>query len=279
MSLKSPHSPVGHFPGGHLAIALLALLVAAASPAAVYAQAPQAQSQAGQAQDAAEVTQAAETIAAAAPQDEPPPMNKDPWEGWNRGVYQFNNFFDDAIVRPAARIYQTIIPRFIRRGIRNFFSNIYDINTLVNNLLQFKFDDAASDGGRLLINSTIGLGGLFDVATGMGMGKHQEDFGQTLAVWGVGPGPYVMLPVFGASSLRDAAGLAMDNGFDPVQYLEDISVRATLFVLGEVDSRERLLGLDELVVGDEYLFIREAYFQHREYLVKDGEIEDDFDDF
>ena len=205
--------------------------------------------------------------------------NPDPWEGMNRGVYGFNNFFDGIIVRPTARVYQTIIPGFIRRGIRNFFSNLFEVNTMANNTLQGKFGDAVSDSGRLLINSTLGIGGIFDVATGMGLEKHQEDFGQTLAVWGAGPGPYMMLPVFGASNLRDSFGLTFDYGFDPVQYHEDLATRSALFILEQVDNRERLLGLDELVVGDEYLFIRDAYIQNREYLIKDGQVENTFDDF
>ncbi|MGI9251111.1 MAG: MlaA family lipoprotein [Pseudohongiellaceae bacterium] len=210
---------------------------------------------------------------------EQPLPNRDPWQGMNQRVYRFNNYFDGLIVRPAARTYQTLVPKFMRRGIRNFFSNINDINVIANDVLQFKFEAAASDCGRLVLNSTVGVGGLFDVATGWGLHKNQEDFGQTLAVWGVGDGPYVMLPVFGASNVRDSLGLIMDYAFNPIQYHDDLSVRTGLFLVEEVDSRERLLALDELMAGDQYLFIREAYFQHREYLVKDGEVEDSFGDF
>ena len=268
---------------------LLAAIAAAAiglvPVAAVYGQQPEQQLEQQPEQQPAQqpASQPAESMVSAVPAAEPAfrpqPRNPDPWEGMNRGVYGFNNFFDGIIVRPTARVYQTIIPGFIRRGIRNFFSNLFEVNTMANNTLQGKFGDAVSDSGRLLINSTLGIGGIFDVATGMGLEKHQEDFGQTLAVWGAGPGPYMMLPVFGASNLRDSFGLTFDYGFDPVQYHEDLATRSALFILEQVDNRERLLGLDELVVGDEYLFIRDAYIQNREYLIKDGQVENTFDDF
>jgi len=206
-------------------------------------------------------------------------VNPDPWRTTNQRIYNFNNFFDGLIVRPAAQTYTTLVPRVVRQGIGNFFSNINDINVAVNDLLQFKFDAALSDSGRFLINSTVGVLGVFDVATSMGLQKNEEDFGQTLGRWGVGPGPYVMLPVFGASNVRDSFGLVLDTLFNPIQYQDDDSLRLTLFMVDEINSRAGLLALDELVVGDQYLFIREAYIQRREYLVTDGEVEDDFGDF
>ena len=206
-------------------------------------------------------------------------QNNDPWQRTNERIFRFNDYFDQLLVKPVARTYTIFVPRVARQGIGNFFSNVDDINVFVNNVLQLKLDDALSDSGRFFVNTTIGVAGIFDVATGMGLEKHEEDFGQTLGRWGVGSGPYVMLPVFGASNLRDSLGLVMDTLFNPIQYHEDESLRFTLFLLKETDSRSGLLALDELITGDRYLFIREAYIQRREFLVTDGQIEDEFGDF
>lgn len=203
----------------------------------------------------------------------------DPWNSINQKSFAFNDFFDQLVVRPVAATYTTFVPRFARQGIGNFFSNIDDINVFVNDLLQLKLDDALSDSGRLLINSTVGIGGVFDVASDLGLQKHEEDFGQTLGKWGVGPGPYVMLPVFGASNVRDSFGLVLDTLFNPIQYQDNSSTRLFLFALRETDTRSSLLALDELIGGDKYLFIREAYVQRREYLVNDGQIDDGFGGF
>ena len=206
-------------------------------------------------------------------------QSQDPWVNWNKHVFRFNTFFDDALLRPIATTYTTVLPQFARQGIGNFFSNINDINVLFNNLLQLKMDAALNDSGRLLINSTIGLGGFLDVASDMGLQKNVEDFGQTLGYWGVGTGPYVVLPVFGTSNVRDSFGFALDTLFNPIQYQDDVPLRASLFGLQEIDSRSSLLALDELVSGDRYLFLREAYMQRREYLVNDGAFKDEFGDF
>lgn len=203
----------------------------------------------------------------------------DPWIDANRRVFAFNDYFDRVLVRPVAITYTTFVPRFARQGITNFFSNINDINVFVNDLLQFKFDDAVSDSGRFLVNSTIGIGGLLDVASDLGLQKNEEDFGQTLGAWGVDSGPYVVLPVFGSSNVRDAFGLVLDTLFNPIQYQEEESVRWTLVLLQEIDTRASLLALDELVTGNRYLFVREAYIQRREFLVQDGEVEDEFGSF
>lgn len=203
----------------------------------------------------------------------------DPWRDTNERVFAFNDFFDQLLVRPVAATYTTFVPRFARQGIGNFFSNINDINVLVNNLLQLKLDDALSDSGRFFINSTVGIVGFIDVATGMGLEKNEEDFGQTLGVWGVGSGPYVVLPVFGSSNVRDSFGLILDTVFNPIQYHDEASVRLSLFMVEEIDTRASLLSLDELVSGDRYLFFREAYMQRRDYLVADGQIDDEFGDF
>lgn len=203
----------------------------------------------------------------------------DPWIETNQFVFRWNDYFDQLIVRPVASTYNLVIPRVARQGIGNFFSNIDDINVFVNDLLQLKLDAAANDSGRLLINTTLGLGGFLDIASGFGLRKNEEDFGQTLGSWGVGTGPYVMLPVFGASNVRDSLGLILDTLFNPIQYHDDESLRLTLFLVRETDSRSRLLALDELITGDRYLFVREAYVQRREYLVTDGQVEDEFGDF
>jgi len=206
-------------------------------------------------------------------------QTEDPWRETNERLFRLNDYFDQLIVRPVASGYTLFIPRAARQGIGNFFSNIDDINVLVNDLLQFKLDAAMNDSGRLLVNSTLGLGGILDIASGFGLYKNEEDFGQTLGHWGVGAGPYVMLPVFGASNARDSIGLVLDTLFNPIQYLDEESLRLTLFLVKETDSRSGLLALDELITGDRYLFVREAYAQRREYLVTDGQVEDEFGDF
>ena len=194
----------------------------------------------------------------------------DPWRVSNERIFNFNDFIDEIVVKPVARTYGLFVPRFGRQFIGNFFSNIDDINVFVNDLLQLKFDAAVSDCGRFLINSSIGLFGFFYVATGFGLRKNEEDFGQTLAHWGAGTGPYVVLPMFGASNVRDSFGLVLDTLFNPVQYQNEESLRITFWLLEELDARARVLALDELIVGDEYLFIREAYIQRRGFLISDG---------
>lgn len=203
----------------------------------------------------------------------------DPWIDANQRVFGFNDFFDRILVRPVAMTYTTFVPRFARQGIGNFFSNINDINVFVNDVLQFKFDDALSDSGRFLVNTTIGIGGFLDVASDLGLQKNEEDFGQTLGYWGVQSGPYVVLPVFGSSNVRDSFGLVLDWLFNPIQYQDDASLRASLILMQEIDTRASLLALDELVGGDRYLFFREAYIQRRDYLVNDGMVEDEFGAF
>jgi phospholipid-binding lipoprotein MlaA len=206
-------------------------------------------------------------------------QTNDPWKNTNERVFKLNDYFDRIVVRPVSVAYTTFTPRIARQGIRNIFGNIDDINVLVNDLLQLKFDAALNDSGRLLVNTTLGMGGILDLASGYGLYKNEEDFGQTLGRWGVAAGPYVMLPVFGASNVRDSFGLVLDTLFNPIQYHEDESLRLALFLVRETDSRSGRLALDELITGDRYLFVREAYVQRREYLVTDGQVEDEFGDF
>ncbi len=203
----------------------------------------------------------------------------DPWEATNMRIFAFNKFVDGWLLRPVAIVYNNGVPTIVRQGIGNFFSNIDDVNVLANNVLQLKLQDAASDSGRLLINTTVGIGGVIDVASSVGLGKNEEDFGQTFGRWGIGAGPYVVLPFFGPSSLRDSFGMVLDTMFNPIQYYHDESTRHSLTALKLLDNRASVLAMENLISGDEYLFLREAYLQQREYLVSDGAYYDDFEDY
>jgi len=203
----------------------------------------------------------------------------DPWEATNVRIYAFNKVVDGWLLRPVAIVYNNGVPTIIRQGIGNFFSNIDDVNVLANNMLQLKVQDAVSDSGRLLINTTVGIGGVIDVASSVGLAKNEEDFGQTFGRWGIGAGPYVVLPFFGPSSVRDSVGMVLDSMFNPIQYHNDDSTRNSLTVLKLIDNRASVLSMENLISGDEYIFLREAYLQQREYLVSDGAYYDDFDDY
>lgn len=203
----------------------------------------------------------------------------DPWEGMNRGIFRFNDWTDARILRPTAVAYQTHVPGPIRQGVGNVFDNVGTPAVAVNQLLQGKPVRALSDGARFLLNTTVGLGGIFDVASGAGLKKHTEDFGQTFGRWGVGSGYYVVLPVMGSSNVRDAVGRVFDSFANPLRLLSPDTTRAGVVALSVVDLRADLLGVDELVVGDRYVFFRDAYEQRRTYLINDGVIESDgFDD-
>lgn len=208
-----------------------------------------------------------------------PAMANDPWETANTRIYHFNKFLDSWLLRPIAVGYNNFMPAVVRQGVGNFFSNIDDVNVLANDLLQLKLREAATDSGRLIINTSVGFAGVIDVASSVGLSKNEEDFGQTFGRWGVGAGPYVVLPLFGPSSVRDSVGLVLDTIFNPIQYHEDDSLRTTLLVLGQLDDRASVIAMEGLISGDEYLFIREAYLQQREYLVNDGAYYDDMDEF
>jgi len=198
---------------------------------------------------------------------------RDPYEGFNRSMHSFNDGLDKAILKPLAKGYKAITPVPVDNGISNFFSNIDDVVSAVNNLLQFKLTRAATDVGRVLINSTIGLLGFVDVASNMNMPKYGEDFGQTLGTWGVGPGPYIVLPFFGPSNGRDTVGLVVDWYTDPVNYLEPESHQLIVKGLRLVDKRADLLGASKVLEEaalDEYEFLRDAFLQKRQYDVFDG---------
>lgn len=199
---------------------------------------------------------------------------RDPLEPINRAVYSFNDGFDRAIAKPVAEGYRSVIPEIVRTGIGNFFSNIEDLWIAVNNLLQGKVDMAADDFGRLFLNSTFGFLGLVDFASDVGLEKHNEDFGQTMARWGVGNGPYLVLPFLGPSTVRDALGrLIVDSQADFVVQTDHVPTRNSLFVLRTVDARADLLDasrvLEEAAL-DKYNFVRDAFLQRRRNLIFDG---------
>lgn len=208
--------------------------------------------------------------------EEVKPKNIDPWQGFNQGVFAFNDTADRYFMQPVAKGYQFITPTFLDNGISNIFSTIAEIPTSINALLQFKPLNVGKSLGRFAINATLGLFGFFDVATRMGIEEQEEDFGQTLAVWGVPAGPYVVLPFLGPSTLRDAVGLVPDYQLAPVAAIDDVATRNTLAAIKYIDMRADLLEIEGLISGDRYTFIRNAYLQQREYLILDGNVEDDF---
>lgn len=199
---------------------------------------------------------------------------RDPLEGMNRAIFTFNDKFDRYLLKPVAKGYRAITPSFFRKGVSNFFSNLYDPANMVHNLLQGKLSASASDLGRFVINSTIGVLGLFDVATPMGLEKHDEDFGQTLGAWGVGEGPYLVLPIFGSSTLRDGVGRVPDWYLYPPTYMEERSTADKMLLVEVINRREQLLDasdiLDQAAGEDPYVFVREAYRQRRQTLIHDG---------
>lgn len=199
---------------------------------------------------------------------------RDPLERVNRSVYAFNDGLDKAVLRPAARGYKAVVPQPVQIGIGNFFANAKYPVTLVNNLLQGKFKAAVSDTARFTLNTTLGLGGILDPATAVGLDVNDEDFGQTLGKWGVPPGPYLVLPLLGPYTLRDGIGSLADDFAEPRAYLEDDSTRWTLWAADRFERRVRLLDADALLdrAGDPYTFVRSAYLQRREFLVRDGDV-------
>lgn len=206
--------------------------------------------------------------------------NPDPLEKMNRTIFAFNDGVDTVVVKPVAEAYQTVVPNQVNKGVTNFFSNLGDVAVIANDLLQFKFKQAASDSGRFFLNSTVGLLGFVDVASEFGLPKHEEDFGQTLGYWGINSGPYLVLPIFGPSSTRDAFGLGADSFLDPLFYatgntsdtLVDPAYLVPYAIKG-VDTRADLLGAEkilEVAALDKYTYIRDAYLARRKYLVYDG---------
>lgn len=207
--------------------------------------------------------------------------NADPYQSVNRKVFWFNQKFDRYLLKPAAKTYDAVTPKVVDKGISNFFSNLRDIGNSLNSALQGDFGTSSRSFSRLLVNSTIGIGGLMDVADDFGLEEQKEDFGQTLAVWGVGEGPYVEVPFMGGRNLRDAFSLIPDWFTNPVSYVDHTQTRWSFIVADTVDRRAGLLDAEKLITGDRYTFLRELRAQQRSALINNGAlIEDDFgDDF
>ncbi|MGM0833182.1 VacJ family lipoprotein [Halomonas qinghailakensis] len=207
---------------------------------------------------------------------------EDPWEGFNRRVFVFNDVLDRYTLKPLAQGYQTVTPGPIQTGVGNFFSNLSEVRTALNSLLQGKPANAGLATSRFLINSTVGIGGLLDYATLMEINADKEDFGQTLAVWGWEDSRYLVLPLLGPRTLRDTTGLPFDIAAHPITYMDDHTLRAGLTALDIIHIRAGLLDQEALISGDRYRFIRDAFLQRRQFEINDGELGDDpfaMDDF
>jgi phospholipid-binding lipoprotein MlaA len=197
----------------------------------------------------------------------------DPIEGFNRGVYKFNDALDRAVLKPTAKAYVKVMPEWFRTGVGNFFMNLKGPGTIINQLLQGKFREAGQDTGRFLLNTTFGLGGVIDVATMNDLPQHDEDLGQTLGKWGVPPGAYLVIPFLGPATLRDGPSRIADTFLEPLYWYDNDEARWGSLALSFIDDRARLLPLDDTLAEtyDPYAFIRDAYLQRRQYLVYDGE--------
>ena len=203
----------------------------------------------------------------------------DPLKDLNQKTHDLNQTLDLQVASPVARFYKRITPDFIEMGVTNFTQNVEDLSIGINNILQGKIKSGFSDLSRFTINSTIGIAGFLDIASDMGLEKHDEDFGQTLAVWGVPDGPYLVLPGLGPSTMRDTLAMIPDAFLTPLWLIDHDRTSYSLTAIDLIDTRARYLGLESVVIGDEYLFYRDAYLQSRQFEIKDGEVEDDFDDF
>ena len=199
----------------------------------------------------------------------------DPFEDLNRDIFIFNEKLDEKLLKPAALAYRKVTPQFARTGVTNFFNNLEEIDTTINQVLQGEIKYAFNDAGRFVINSTIGLFGLIDVASKMGLEKHEEDFGQTLGVWGFDSGPYIMIPFLGPSNPRDLLSRPISSFLSGTFAMEDNDVKITLVSIDALETRERLLDAETLIIGDKYIFVKDAYIQSREYEINNGSTEDD----
>ena len=199
----------------------------------------------------------------------------DPFEDLNRDIFIFNEKLDEKLLKPAAIAYRKVTPQFARSGVTNFFNNLEEIDTTINQALQGEIKYAFNDAGRFVINTTIGLFGLIDVASKMGLERHEEDFGQTLGVWGISSGPYIMLPFLGPSNPRDLLSRPISSFLSGTFAMEDNDVKFTLVGIDAIETRERLLDAETLIIGDKYMFVKDAYVQSREYEINNGSTEDD----
>ncbi|MEQ1636494.1 MAG: VacJ family lipoprotein [Methylococcales bacterium] len=217
---------------------------------------------------------------------------RDPLENWNRGVQTFNDKVDEYALKPVAKGYQFITPGFVDNAVTHFFSNLDDIGVTLNDLLQFKFKQSAQDGARFLVNSVAGVGGLIDVAQAIDLPKHNEDFDQTLGVWGVPTGPYLVLPILGPNSLRGIGGKVGDTAMNPIAYIDSGLISGAFFDKGYmsislsglklIDARADLLTSEKIAKEaaiDKYDFYKNSYLQRRNYLVKDGNVPEEEIDF
>jgi len=198
---------------------------------------------------------------------------RDPWEGWNRGVQSFNDNLDNYVMKPVATGYQTVTPEFVDRGVTNFFSNVDDIGVVANDLLQFKLLQSGLDTGRFLVNTTAGLGGFVDVASKLELPKHNEDLDQTLGAWGIPSGPYLVIPLIGPSTPRGVVGLVGETAANPINWINPVAIAYGSGTLKTIDARADLLSATKIMEQaevDHYEFIRNAYFQDRNYKIYDG---------
>ncbi len=209
----------------------------------------------------------------------------DPWESMNRKTFAFNEFIDSCCFKPVAKGYRAITPDFLEDGFSNFFGNATEVLTIVNDLAQGKFAQGGQDTLRFIVNSTVGIAGFIDIGSRIGLEEHDEDFGQTLAVWGVGEGPFVMLPFFGPKTLLGSATLYPDSAVTMLNTIDNESTKYALSGLSFVSLRAGLLDIEKLAAGDRYTFLRDTYLQRRAFLVSDGKLsdeelfeDDDFDD-
>ncbi len=201
------------------------------------------------------------------------PDPRDPMESWNRGVFGFNDTVDAAVIKPVAKTYKEVVPNFVRTGVGNFFNNLDDLWSGVNNALQLRGLDTAESFGRFLINTAWGLGGLLDIASEMGMERHNANFGLTLGRWGVGSGPFVVIPFWGSSTLRDTGAMVFDIKGNPVNHIDDVPRRDMLTIVNLIDTRATYLKAGEVVEEaalDKYSFTRDAFLQRRRNQVYDG---------
>lgn len=203
-------------------------------------------------------------------------IQEDPFESINKKVFVFNETVDKYFLKPVSKTYSLVTPDFIEKGVSNIFNNVNDLGMMINNLLQIKPLEALHDAGRILINSSVGIGGFFDVATKVGLEKHEEDFGQTLGRWHVKSGPYIVLPFFGPSTIRDSFSLVVDSFLKPQHYINHVPTRNSIYGAEAIDTRTSFFKAEKLIQGDKYSFIRDVYLQRRNFLVLDGAIEDDF---
>ena len=207
----------------------------------------------------------------------------DPFEKFNRKTFEFNENLDELVAKPVAEVYSEF-PVFIKTGVTNFFNNLENIETSVNQMLQGKPGKSLNDLTRFIINTSIGVVGIFDVASSMGLERNEEDFGQTLAVWGVDEGPYIMLPFLGPSTLRDTISRPISSFTSVIFHMTDTDVNIALKSIDALETRERLLDVESLLSGDKYIFVKDAYMQSINYEISDGidvddTFVDDMDDF